>query len=154
MLVYIYVNCFTYVSVCQYTRYPKITKYHNMPRLSKTKLHNTKYLIKYFMTSKDLFLLIITRIQITVTYWIVIYMKMLLCILATLVLIKMIIHCACNLILGIISMNFRQCCQCGMIMKMMIGMDTFKVKMSETHLRVSGGFNSEEVIFYFGHSPP
>ena len=51
-------------------------------------------------------------------------------------------------------MNSRQFCQCGMIMKMMKGMDTFKVKMAETHLRVAGGFNSEEVIFHFSHSKP
>ena len=51
-------------------------------------------------------------------------------------------------------MNSRQFCQCGMIMKMMKGMDTFKVKMAETHLRVAGGFNSEEVIFHFSHNNP
>ena len=84
----------------------------------------------------------------------VLYMKFLLCILATLVLIKTIINCTCNLRLGIISMEFGQCCQCGMIIKMMIGMETLEFNMTETNLRVACGFNSEEVLFSFSHNTP
>ena len=83
-----------------------------------------------------------------------IYMKILLCILANVCADKIIIHCACNLILGIIIMNLRQCFQYGMIIKMMIGMDTFKFKMEGNNLMVAVSFNSEEVVFHFSHSNP